>query len=343
METLIERQEAAGEVLSVHRKFARKAARALEGLVAPVLEDGQPMPDFVSTQGLLAAALEARWRRLSRAGEACHDAQAHRHALIGERDDEAAELHPEVVDLRTVLRARSEAEPARRLIGLRGDTSRDPVALRRQADRAVRRLRDTGRPLPDSRVPTGDTERLRWATPVARAAGALRATLGRVAEAVKELDAARLERRCALKSFNQGFVRIAGLFEALYRAIGRDDLATIVRPSKQYPGLTFRQGKRAAKKAGARSESEPRARRRLRRSSTTAERSARRLRQGSTTAEKSARNLRRRGAAAEKSSRNLRRDFTASISSIFRHTRRSPRSNRLSTAARGVPRARIDC
>ncbi len=249
METLIERQEAAGEVLSTHRRFGRSTARALEELVAPVLDDGKPMPDFVYLQQLLAAALEKRWRRLSRTDEACHDARAQRHALIGERDDEASELYSEVVDLRTVLRGRFGAEPARRLIGLRGDTSRDPVALKRQADRAVRRLRDTGRPLPASRGRVSKAERFRWAAPVARAAEALRATVGRVNDAVKRLKAARLERRRALESFNLGFGHIAGLFEALYRTVGRVDLAEAVRPSRRHPGRLHLQVKKAGKPA----------------------------------------------------------------------------------------------
>ncbi len=253
MDPITDRQKSVADVLATHRRFARSNARALEDLVAPVLQAGKPMPDFVYLQQLLADSLDLRWRRLSEADEACHDAQAERHALIVVRDGEVALLYREVVDLRTIVRGRFGAAPSKNFIGLRGDTSRDPVLIQRQADRAVARLSDAGRNPPPSKLPpsfhsraSGATlaARRRWALPVAEAAGALRATVARVTTAAKVADAAGLERRRALAGFNDAFVLIAGLFEAIYRVIARPDLAEGVRPSKQYPGLTYKRGKR---------------------------------------------------------------------------------------------------
>lgn len=244
MDPVTDRQKSVVQVLGVHRRFARSTARALDKLVRPHLQPGKPKPDFLYEQRLLAAVLEDRWRRLSESDEACHDAQAHRRALIADRDREVALLYREVVDVRTVLRGRFGSAPSRNFIGLRGDTSRDPVVLLRQADRAVARLRDRDRPAPPSRPVAGAAVRRRWAAPVADAARVLHGIVDRVTEAVKRLDAAQLVRKRALEDFNAGFVEIAGLFESLYRAAGRPDLAKLVKPSRQHLGLTHEQSRR---------------------------------------------------------------------------------------------------
>lgn len=243
MDPVADRHKSVSEVLCSVRRFERSTARLLGELLAPELEDGRPLPDFVYLQRLLAAALDRCWRRLLDADEACHDARAHRRGLIDERDEGVRELYREVVDLRILLRGRFGAEPSKRFIGVRGATSRDPVVLLRQGDRAVARLRALDRPLPPSRFRLSAALRARWARPLAAAAAVLRALVDRVVTAAKRVDAARLHRRRALEDFNGAFVLIAGWFEATYRLTGRDDRADGVRPSRQYPGLTFEQGK----------------------------------------------------------------------------------------------------
>ncbi len=246
MDPVTERQIACQSVLSSSRRLAASTARAVADVLTPELEEGRPLPDLVYQQKLWASVLDRRWQTLSAADEACHDARADRHSLVGERDADISLLYRELVDLRTLLRGRFGLEPGRLFIGLRGATSRDPVVILRQADRAVARLRDSTRELPASKIPVQPTARIRWATPVADAAKALHGSVARAGLAVKKLDAARLNRRRALKDFNTVFVQVAGWFEAQYRAIGRDDLAEKVRPSRRHPGLTYHQVKRTA-------------------------------------------------------------------------------------------------
>ena len=243
MDPVTDRKQAVDEVLSVHRRFARPTARALAQLLTPELEDGRSLPDLLHLQQLAARALERRWHRLHSADEARHDALAYRHAVIARRDEQVSLLYREIVDLRSVLRGRFGAARSRNFIGLRGHTSRDPMAILTQADRAVSRLRDPGRPLPHSRLPVSDAARERWAVPVAETADAMRVIARHVVTAIKNADLARRERKLALAEFNRVFVLLAGWFESLYRLAGRDDWAELVRPSKQYPGLTWKQGK----------------------------------------------------------------------------------------------------
>ncbi len=264
MDPVTDRRKSVTEILSANRKFAGSTARALEDLLAPVLHADKPMPDLVYLQQLFADALDRGWRRLWQADETCHGAQAYHHAMITARDDEARELYREVVDLRIILRGRFSSAPSKNFIGLRGDTSRDPVVLLRQADRAVARLRDRARATPPPKVAPSATSHMRapgatiasrrcWATPLAEAADVLRGTIDRVAAFAKQLEAARLERKRALESFNDTFVLIAGLFEALYLVTGRPDRAKWVRPSKHRPGWLHKEDKeRGRRQSGTR-------------------------------------------------------------------------------------------
>ncbi len=152
------------------------------------------------------------------------------------RDASLRKVYRELGDLRNLLKGWLGREPSRVFLGLRSDSSRDPVVLLRQADRAVARLRDR------AKKPRGvglcEAERQRWAAPLAEKAETLRRRDHRVRTSAKTLDAARMDRRRALADFNQIFTGVAEWFERTYRLINRDDLADVVQPSKQYPGRT---------------------------------------------------------------------------------------------------------
>ncbi len=256
MSTLIDRQKSMLQIRAAHRRHARPTAGALAGLLTPLLEPGEHLPDLELLQDLFLRLLEHAWHRFSTADDALRETLDRYAELIAERDAAATRLYREVVDLRRMLRGMFGTEPAAVFIGLRGTTSQDPVVLLRQADRVTARLRDPERPTPPSpRQPltTGRaTDRAHWSAPVAGAAGDLRPLIATVTRAAKDLDAARLERRCALDHFNQSFIAVADWLAANYNVIGRQDRAAAVRPSRKYPGQTTRDAeRRPRKRAGA--------------------------------------------------------------------------------------------
>ncbi len=251
-----ERKKSTARVVRVARRFAASTARELRKLLAPELAKGEEMPDLVFLQELMAEALQRCLRRLMRADVALADLEREDAKLRRQRDASLRVLHRQLGDLRTLVTGRLGREPSRTFLGLKGESSRDPIVLLRQADRAVERLRDF------EKKPRGagfsDAERERRAAPLAEQADVLRQVDRQVGCAAKDLDAARLDRRRALADFNQVFIRIAFWFEQTYRAIGRDDLADKVRPSKQYPGRTAAEMKERSRPAAA--EPEPAAR-----------------------------------------------------------------------------------
>ncbi len=253
MSTLIDRQKSMLQIRAAHRRHARSTAGALAGLLAPLLESGEELPDLELLQDLFLRLLELAWSRFSSADDVLRDALDRHAELIAGRDAAASSLYREVVDLRRMLRGMFGTEPAAAFIGLRGATSQDPVVLLRQADRATVRLRDPDRLTPSSprRPPVTATARAHWAAPVAGAAGHLRPLLRAVTRATKDLDAARLERRRALEHFNQSFVAVVEWLAATYNAIGRQDRAAAVRPSRKYPGQTARAAERRPRKRAA--------------------------------------------------------------------------------------------
>ncbi len=252
MSTLIDRQKSMLQLRATHRRHTRSTAGALGDLLTPLLEPGEDLPDLELLQGLFLRLLELAWNRFSTADDALRDTLDRHSELVTERDVATAHLYREVVDLRRMLRGIFGTDPAAHLIGLRGTTSQDPVVLLRQADRATARLRDPGRPSPPSprQPPVTDPAlaRAHWSAPVAGATGRLRLLLTAVTRAAKDLDAARLERRRALEHFNQSFIVVADWLVATYNAIGRQDRAGAVRPSRKYPGQTTRDAERRTSK-----------------------------------------------------------------------------------------------
>lgn len=237
MKGFLARKKAAAVVSAASRRWAAPTAETLEERLRPELAEGETMPDLELVQRLLGRALDREWRRLESADEAQLAAAARR----GRRKAGVAEalvaLYRRVVDLRRLMTAVVGAVRARRLLGLAGKTSADPVVLLRQAGQAVARLRDAALvPAPAAYQPSA-RDRERWAKPVEAAARVLESARASASIDAKELQAAVAARRRALADFNVAFVELAGWLEATYRAARRSERAGAVRPSRRRPGV----------------------------------------------------------------------------------------------------------
>ncbi len=240
-----DRKKSTARVVRLVRRNAASTARKLRDFLSPELEEGKPMPDVAYLQQLAAAALERHLRRLVDADAALHKLVRRDARLLRRRDRVMRVLRRDLGDLRTLVTGRLGREPGRRFLGLRGETSRDPMALLTQGDRAVARLRNLENQLVDADF--SEVQRERWAAPLAEGTETLRLADGEARRSVKQIDIARLKRRQALAEFNRVFILIAGWFESHYLLIGRQDLADAVRPSKQYPGRTAAEMKKRSR------------------------------------------------------------------------------------------------
>ncbi len=244
-----DREKSTARVVGTARRFARSTARELRKLLAPELAEGETMPDLVALQELMASALERRIRRLVTSVDVLAELERQDALLRARRDVAVSLLHHQVGNVRNLVASRLERKIARIFLPLKGETSRDPLVLLRQADRTVERLRDvTEHP---QTAGFCHAERERHAAPLAEKAENLRRRDAQARRSAKGLDGARLDRRRALEEFNQVFIKIAGWFEHTYRAIDRDDLADAVRPSRQYPGRTVAEIREHATEAEA--------------------------------------------------------------------------------------------
>ncbi len=246
--SLIERERSAESVDTAFRRYARFTGKRWRELLKPELREGETMPDVELLQLLMQRALARRCRRMSEAGE----------ALLDERQDaaeqqkaaaaEAGRTRTYVRDLRTTLQGRFGRERTSDFLGLRGATRRDPVDLQRQADRAVRRLRDEQKALPAAGLGAKELDRESYAAPLADHAAALRQARVRVTAAGKRVDYALVIKDRALEDYNDVFFKVTTWFEALYRLIGFEAAAREVRPSGHRKGRTFLDVQRRRKK-----------------------------------------------------------------------------------------------
>ncbi|MCP3960638.1 MAG: hypothetical protein GY719_22575 [bacterium] len=259
MKGFLARKKAAAIVTAASRRWAASTTETLEERLRPELAEGETMPDLELAQRLLGRALDRQWRRLESTDEAQLAAAARR----GRRSAGVAEalvaLYRRVVDLRRLMTAVVGAVRARRLLGLAGKTSVDPVVLLRQAGQAVARLRDAALvPAPAAYQPSA-RDRQRWAKPVEAAARVLESARASASIGGKELEAAVAARRRALADFNAAFVELAGWLEAIYRAARRAERAAAVRPSRRRPGVLLEDDDRhrgRSKTSGTESTSE---------------------------------------------------------------------------------------
>ncbi len=236
MKAVLERKKAAETVIAAGRRWAASCAQALAEVLRPVLREGETMPDLELLQRLFVRVLERHWRRLEAADQAHCRTRDLRRLGLAKLAAATSALYRRVVDLRALLRGIFGTGPARRLLGLAGKTSHDPVVLERQAGYAAGRLRDGAKALPPAAYMPSADDRQAWARPVEDAAGVLEQARGSASRAGKALEAAVAERRRALARFNQAFVPIAGWLEALYRAAGCAERAAAVRPSRRRQG-----------------------------------------------------------------------------------------------------------
>ncbi len=261
MKFIIQRKKSTMTVVTATTRWAPSTAIELTDFLRPELEDGETMPDLELLQKLFGRALARSWNLLDMADDAHVSAAVRYRRLLAARGAAVKALHRGVVDLRRLIRSIFGAEPARRLLGLGGKTSSDPIVLLKQAERAADRLLDA--PLPGAGVPPEggkrnivpeggkrnafeptDHDRARWAASVKALARILETARARASRAAKELEGAAAERRRAIEGFNAALARVAGWLTGTYRAAGRDDRAETVRPSGRCPGLLLKNERR---------------------------------------------------------------------------------------------------
>lgn len=228
-----DREKSADSVIAVET-HADAIAEAFAATLKPHLKKGQTLPDVALLVRLLCAELETTKTRLVAADEA-HQAELDDDPPVRkERDDTAASLYGDLVELREMITG--AYGPATTATLFTGSTPEDPVVLARFAGEVATRLGKATFPPPRLKGAKLDPAALAEGLREKRAR--LARTLKSVQHEVREAQATLAAKDKALAAHDTCFASVATTLTGLLRQAGNTDLAAKVRPSTRRPGQT---------------------------------------------------------------------------------------------------------
>ncbi len=222
----VEAVEHLGSGVKIH---GSAAVEGLEVRMAPVLEDGEPMPDIGHLMDVLSRLLEQECGAIREDdGERCD--QTHAVELMRrERREVAAELRGKLIKLRDRLRGIYGAAEAARFLDLQGRTPRGFEQLGRYCRWLVARLRKIELP------PTGaglEVDPAAWADELEPLAMRLMSLVDRLRLGGWREEGAVHARNRSLASFDADYVPVLRLIESVYLLGGQPHLAKRLRPAR---------------------------------------------------------------------------------------------------------------
>lgn len=149
---VLDRQRIGKAIVAAARTHAQEVGQRLNEDLTAIVAEGETLADFTTLQIHLGRYLQMRLDALVAADE------LHLQELDDDQDprlrrDEAAEtLYRKVIEIREAVSAAFGDDQASALVGIEGETSRDPLTLHRQARRVLERLRNPELPLPPQRL-----------------------------------------------------------------------------------------------------------------------------------------------------------------------------------------------
>ncbi|MDI1433208.1 hypothetical protein [Polyangium sorediatum] len=230
-----DRQGAVVFVASAADTHAARLQQRFEALFAEHLRPGEVLPDVGLLGLLIARRLRATNATLVEKSDA-YDKELSDDAAPRERRDEAAaRLTSEIVEIRSTLEAAYGAGILREL-GLDGKTEVEPKAILAKAKRLVDEL---GRPAgawPKPRRKGVTIEPAAWVADLTKPIATLEQALSDVAREAREAQAASDAKATAMDRNDDVFARSAGCLSGLLRLAEEDTFARQVRPSGRKPG-----------------------------------------------------------------------------------------------------------
>jgi len=149
---VLDRQRIGKAIIAAANTHAREVGDRLNESLAVIVAEGETLADFTTLELHLGRYLQMQLDALVAADE------VHLEELDDDldprlrRDDAAEDLYRKLIEVREGLNAVFGSDQAGALIGIEGVTARDPLALHRQANRALERLRAPDEGLPPQRL-----------------------------------------------------------------------------------------------------------------------------------------------------------------------------------------------
>ncbi len=229
-----DREKSAEAVSAAGTTHADSIHQALSALFQAHLAPGETMPDFALMCRLFSRSLADTKAGMVKADEA-HIAELGDDAPVREaRDEIAAKLYSEIVDLREVLIGLFGVKTANAIIS--GGTPRDPVVLSRFAKDVADKLSQVQLPAP--RVKGAKLDKQAIAISLLTQKTELDARLSDVARELREAQATQVAKDRAIGAYDELFAQVASALSGFLRLAGDAELAARVRPSTRRPGQT---------------------------------------------------------------------------------------------------------
>jgi len=205
---IVDRRRVAKAIIATARAHADEVGERLRENLAPVLQEGETLPDMVHLQRLLARYLEMRIGTIIAADEQHLNELDDDREPRRQRDAAAAELYDTLIAIRNALSAAFGQEQASEIVGISGPTPRDPLTLHQEATRALERL--SGPTPPSSRIQGLQLD-------FASLRGQLQPALDNLVQAVQRVDLEARESESTIRSKDLAL----DAFDAALGGIGR--------------------------------------------------------------------------------------------------------------------------
>jgi hypothetical protein len=227
---VVDRQRVAEGLIASARTHAQQVGERLQTHLAVVLDDGETLPDLTRLQLLFARLLEQSLDALVSADED-HLSELDDDLEVRQRRDKAtAALRQEILDVRGLVRGVFGADWESQVLGLEGRTAQDPLALQRQAERVVERLRKPGETeLPAPRVPDVDLDLSRIPGRIVAKLDDLEEALSGVDREEREAESSQLGKDQAVEDFDELATGIADTLRGWSRLAGLPEIADRIR------------------------------------------------------------------------------------------------------------------
>lgn len=149
---VLDRQRIGKAIVAAANTHAREVGERLNESLAVVVEEGEILADFTTLKFHLGRYLQMQLDALVAADETHLKELDDDHDPRLRRDDAAETLYRKLIEVREGVSAVFGPDQASALVGIEGETARDPLALHRQANRALDRLRNPEGGLPPQRL-----------------------------------------------------------------------------------------------------------------------------------------------------------------------------------------------
>ncbi len=244
------------DLVASTRVHQHRLAAAIAKRYAPLLEEGETLPDHVLTLELAGREVKAALKCLIEVDDRVDYASVKRDLLRLERNAMAAKvLQPRAVSVRGAIDQAFGREQGRHLHGMKGSTRRRAPLLLKQIRPLVLRLEDSGRELPRPKNPHAYVDRERWTRQLVPRYHKLVKLDGEVTRLRDhEVPALILDKKAALEAFDAAYADALRVVTAYFRMAGFDlKLIKNLKPYYQRRRLSRLAKKRRQDRAGARS------------------------------------------------------------------------------------------